>query len=260
MSRLHLAPGHSAGGSLRKALRDAAVREEVLFLPDDLSCGPVVPDDAATRVAWWSEFYDEVLQGPAIQSFWDTISTIDERLVVWFGRRSACELAFFQAVAHRLGDRPFDIIDVTGLQFCYKLPDGGTRRARPAEAVSIVPEDVLRTLLGSERQISAKEQDEARQQWQRLRSENAPLRIAGPEGLLSAPIDHFDQLLLEQASRDWQKVARIVGSVMAYSRDEYIQVGDVFLLGRVVALVEAGKLIAEGNPWDMRGCRVRLPD
>ncbi|MBV8413233.1 MAG: hypothetical protein JOY64_36810, partial [Alphaproteobacteria bacterium] len=54
--------------------------------------------------------------------------------------------------------------------------------------------------------------------------------------------------------------ARIVGSVMAYSRDEYIQVGDVFLLGRVVALVEAGKLIAEGNPWDMRGCRVRLPD
>jgi hypothetical protein len=259
VSRLHLAPGMSAGGSLRRALREARVREEVLFLPDDLSCGPIDPEDAATRVAWWSQFYDEVLQGPDIHSFWDTISTTDDRLVMWFGRRCASELGFFLSVTHRLGERPFDIIDVTGLQYSYTLPDGSTRKARPAEAVSIIPDSALRSLLGSERQISAKERDEARQQWQRLRTENAPLRIAGANGLASAPIDHFDQLLVEQASRDWHKVAYVVGSAMGKSRDEYIQVGDAFLLGRVVALVDAGKLVAEGNPRDVRSCRVRLP-
>ena len=31
------------------------------------------------------------------------------------------------------------------------------------------------------------------------------------------------------------------------------------LLGRVVSLVEQGKLLADGDPWDMRGTRVRLP-
>jgi hypothetical protein len=259
MSRLHLAPGMSAGGSLRKALRQAGIREEVLFLPDDLSCGPIEPHDAATRVAWWSLFSDEVLQGPDIHSFWDTISTTDERLVVWFGRRCASELAFFLAVAHRLGGRPFDLVDVTDLQWSYTLPDGSTRRSKPAEAVGIIPENVLRTLLGSERQVSAKERDEAREQWRRLLIENAPVRIVGPTGLASAPIEHFDQLLLEQASRDWRKVAYVVGSAMGNSREQYIQVGDVFLGGRVAALVEAGKLLAEGDPWDLHTARVRLP-
>jgi hypothetical protein len=85
------------------------------------------------------------------------------------------------------------------------------------------------------------------------------LRLAGPTGLTSAPIEHFDQLLVEQATSDWRKMAYIVGSAMGRSMDDYIQVGDTFLLGRAVALVEAGRLVAEGNPWDMRSCRVRLP-
>ena len=34
---------------------------------------------------------------------------------------------------------------------------------------------------------------------------------------------------------------------------------DTMLITRVVALVEAGKLLADGDPRDMRSCRVRLP-
>ena len=41
--------------------------------------------------------------------------------------------------------------------------------------------------------------------------------------------------------------------------EPYIQVGDLTLMTRVVALVEAGKLLADGDPWDMRACRIRLP-
>jgi hypothetical protein len=39
----------------------------------------------------------------------------------------------------------------------------------------------------------------------------------------------------------------------------YQQVGDVMLLVRLVALVAAGRLVADGDPWDMRTCRVWLP-
>jgi hypothetical protein len=42
--------------------------------------------------------------------------------------------------------------------------------------------------------------------------------------------------------------------------DPYIQVGDLMLQTRIVALVEQGKLIAHGDPWMMRKSEVRLPD
>jgi hypothetical protein len=54
-------------------------------------------------------------------------------------------------------------------------------------------------------------------------------------------------------------MARVVSAAMAYSSKPYYQVGDLMLLTRIVALVEAGKLLADGDPWDMRTCKVRLP-
>jgi hypothetical protein len=47
---------------------------------------------------------------------------------------------------------------------------------------------------------------------------------------------------------------------MAHNSAPYMQVGDIMLLARLAALVEEGKLLADGDPWDMRACRVRLPD
>jgi hypothetical protein len=89
--------------------------------------------------------------------------------------------------------------------------------------------------------------------------ENAAFRIVTPAGLASAPVDHFDPLLLERATSEWRKVAYVVGATMAYNSEPYYQVGDIMLLARVVALVGEGKLLADGDPWDMRSCRVRLP-
>ena len=54
-------------------------------------------------------------------------------------------------------------------------------------------------------------------------------------------------------------MARIVGEAMAYCDEPYMQVGDMMLRTRVVALVTEGKLLADGDPRGMRSCRVRLP-
>jgi hypothetical protein len=248
---LHIAPGLSAGGELRQALRRAGRSDEVLACCDDLSCGPIDPDSPSVRLDWWRRFdscndYDSymVVFGQ-IPSFWDRVTSTDEHLVVWFGRHSATELAFFSAWADKLGDRPYDIVDVTGRE---KL-----------SVVSIVNEQRLRTMLGSERPATPKERDEARRQWQRLRAENAPFRVVSDAGLVSAPIDHFDSWLLERATSEWRKAARIVGDAMGYNMEPYIQVGDLMLLTRIVALVEQGALEADGDPWDMTTCRLRLP-
>ena len=52
--------------------------------------------------------------------------------------------------------------------------------------------------------------------------------------------------------------SRVVADTMGYNLEPYMQVGDMMLLARVVALVGEGKLVADGDPWDMRSCRVRL--
>jgi hypothetical protein len=243
MKVLHVAPGDSAGGSLKEALRLAGLQQEVLSFNDDLSCGPIAWGTAHERAAWWSHVHAPMPEED-LATFWHRVETADERLVVWFGRHSANELAFFLALADRLGDRPYDIVEIS----------------RPDGAVGLVPSYLLPALIETARPISPQEAADAGRLWQRLRAQNAPLRIVTPAGLASAPIDHFDSSILGQAAKGWLNAAYIIGSTMAHNDEPYMQASDTVLLARLVALVEEGKLLADGDPWDMRACRVRLPD
>lgn len=259
MQTLHIVPGDSAGGSLVMAIRDAGRNDGVLPFPDDLSCGPIDPDDPSARAAWWLQYYEASEIEETLANFWRRATRFEGRLVVWFGRHSARELAFFLAWADRLGERPYHVVDVTGRRFPFGRRDGSTDLSRPAQSVSIVQPHLLKTLLGAEQPISPVEREKNRRDWQRLKRENAPFRIVTEADLISAAIDCFDPLILEQATLEWQKVARLVGSILGHSSEPYFQVGKVMLQARIVALVGEGKLIAEGDPRDM-SARVRLPD
>lgn len=116
----------------------------------------------------------------------------------------------------------------------------------------------MQSLLGSERRISSEEASNAQKRWSRLKSENAPFRVVAESGLVSAPIDHFDPLLLEQIGAEWRKVAYVIGNTMGYNSDPYYQVGDVMLLVRLIALIEASLVEVDGDPYEMHVCRVRL--
>jgi hypothetical protein len=251
MKTLHIAPGDSAGGSLIRAIRDAGQDDEVLPFRDDLSCGPIDRDEPSARAAWWDQFYDASDVAATLGEFWERVATTDQRLVVWFGRHSARELAFFLAWVDRLGERPYQIIDVTGRQLPFRGRDGSTGLSRPVQSVSIVQPDALKSLLGQEHPITAGDRDESRQRWQRLRSENAPFRIVTEMGLVSAPIDYFDPSLLAQVTPDWQTAARIVGNTMWQNSEPYFQVYELMLSARLVALVDQGRLLVDGDPWIM---------
>lgn len=259
MKTLHIAPGDSAGGSLLRAIRDAGQDDEVLRFRDDLSCGPIASDDPSSRSAWWEQFYEGLVSEDALRSFWDRVTSSEIRLVVWFGRHSASELAFFLAWTDRLGDKPYDVIDVTGRRLPSRGRDGSTALSQSAQSVSIMQPDGLKSLLGTERPIPTQERDESRQRWRRLRAENAPFRIVTEAGLASAPLDYFDPWIFKQVTTEWRSVARIVGRTMQDNCEPYFQISDLVLQARVVALVEEGRLLAEGDPWEMRSCRIRLP-
>ena len=255
---LHIAPGDSAGGSLRQALISAGLDDGVLAFRDDLSCGPIAPDDPASRANWWG--YEETgLVRDAFVSFWDAVDTMSDRLVVWYARHSALELAFFLSWSNRLGDRPYEVIDVTGRRLPYRDRDRRSKTTPPLVAVGITPTDALHKLFGTERTPTSDERHASRDMWRRLKSENAPFRIVTEAGLVSAPEDHFDADLLDCAGPEWQKMARVVGECMSRNWEPFIQVGDRMLHDRIIALVEDGRLIADGDPTDMRACLIRSP-
>jgi hypothetical protein len=257
MRTLHITPGVSAGGSLIRAVRDAGRDDEVLPFCDDLSCGPIDSDAPSARANWWGQFYAASEMEGELRQFWDRVTSTRDHLVVWFGRRSALELAFFLAWADRLQEQTYHVVDVTGRQLPFKRRDGSVVLSEAVRSVSIVQPDALRSLFGEEQPITAQERDKSRRQWQQLRRENAPFRIVTETGLASTSIDHFDPMLLTRATSEWQTIRRLIGYTMAENSEPYFQVGDWMLQARLVALVDQGRLLADGDPWDMSS-RVRL--
>jgi hypothetical protein len=149
MKTLHIAPGYSAGSSLEVALRDAGQYEGLLKWPDDLSAGPIHPGTPEQRDEWW-DHGDWDLAG-RLRAFWQRVETADERFVVWFGRHDAKELAFFLNWSDRMGDRSYNIVDVTGIEFAVTRPAAGGASTWPAKSVSILKAGNVRSLLGSGR-------------------------------------------------------------------------------------------------------------
>jgi protein-disulfide isomerase-like protein with CxxC motif len=95
--------------------------------------------------------------------------------------------------------------------------------------------------------------------WQRLRSENAPLRVIAGGELVSAPISFFDTQLMSYVTNDWQKVARVIGQTLVAEMD-VIQVGDIVLATRVRAMAQSGLLEIQGkSALEMHDSLVRLP-
>jgi hypothetical protein len=116
-------------------------------------------------------------------------------------------------------------------------------------------------LLDSARPLPPAERQKYLALWERLRTENAPFRVLGEEGLQSAPISFFDRPLLSRVTADWQKIARVVGHVLADSADDArFQTGDLVLLSRMWALIDAGLLESRGDVSNMRSGEVRLPN
>lgn len=84
-------------------------------------------------------------------------------------------------------------------------------------------------------------------------------RVERPHLRQRAANAEIDDAILAIAQKNWRKVAMIVATVV-HSRSEQAEADEYELVaGRIVALVKAGKLEAQGNLSDWRHSEVRLP-
>jgi hypothetical protein len=258
MMTLHVAPGPSAAVSLREALRIAGRDEEVLTFCDDLSCGPIAIDGPQSRSAWWAEQFDWPGREEELQVFRDRLMAADICPIIWFGGYAAHELAFRMEFARLMAGRHYSYIDVTGLRFEVRWANGSEGEVRRAKAVSEMPPLALAELIGTEQPAVMETERRCWRDWDQLRKENAPFRIVTPAGLRSVPLTYFDQRVLDHTGADWTPAALVIGRALGAGEDPYYQVGDLSLHQRLIALVDKGTLEAEGDPREIRACKVRI--
>lgn len=70
--------------------------------------------------------------------------------------------------------------------------------------------------------------------------------------------EEIDKALLASITRDWQKVARVVGSAMVKLGDKRAGRNDLYFAERVAVLIGQGLIEQEGDLAQMSRCEVRL--
>jgi hypothetical protein len=241
--RLHLLFSPSAAGTLKQALRSADRPDDVLWLSDDFSFGPIATNDPETRVRWVAEKLGNTdWQGVTDETaaFLAAIEAATAPVTAWISRRETKTYAGFLWWLSYVGDMPVSIIEV---------PEVSSKNAQG-----------LLEFLDDAVPLSAKDRMLHQGRWRQLQIEDAPLRVVSGEDLVSAPIDHFDDCLLGHATLEWQKTTRIVAGVLADFYDAGIyQAGDLVLGPRLADLAKAGTLEWRGDLSHMQRCELRLP-
>ena len=255
---LHVVFNMSPAGTLRQALGDLGRHERVIGCPDDLSFGPIDPPSADLREAWIGDElgydFDGVVRDAEV--FWAEATSPDVVPVVWVSRYDAQEYAGFLEFIWRIGDAPFRVVDVTGVEY-------GNLRGDPVVVRSLgaVPKDAIIAAGLPDRQTTLWPHviEAYRETWRGLKRENAPFRVIDEAGLVSVPITHFDEFLASFATDDWRPGARVVGDAMAanWEAPPGRRVSDLVLIARVHALAAAGIFDIEGDVSSIRGLFVR---
>lgn len=262
-STLHVVIGDSAGGALRQALRAIKRKDRVVALVDDLSFGPINPAEPQVRAEWIAQGLGFDTQKGIlahVENSWSEALAPADRRIAWMSRRSGRDYSGFLEWLWRLGDQPCEVVDLTEIRFPERCAEGPAGYLSLVISLGLVPRDqiVAMGLLDRAEPLSRDNRARYREIWDRLRTDNAPLRVVSETGLSSAPITFYDRELLSYAAPQWRKVARIVGEALA-NQEGFARCGDLLLAARVRALAKAGRLEARGDPLKMRFSEVRLP-
>jgi len=253
---LHVVFGLSAAASVSVALKRADRPDKVVGLVDDFSHGPTDSTDVKARQVFIEDvlaydFEDETIRKMR-KAFWRKSLDHKRRRIVWLSRWSSMEYCNFLAWLEQNGDAPFELVDLTEASLPSRLDPS---ISLPVQCTSLISADQFVEYRLWERAAppSGQQLFDWIRLWGRLRSDDAPLRVITPDGLVSVPIEHFDIDLLAQVGDDWIDARRVVGETMGAMMDNSFreggvyQCGDLVLFSRVRRLVEAGVLKKKGR-------------
>lgn len=242
--QLHVVFGLSAAGLLRRALFASGRKETVISPGDDFSFGPLAPADPVVRARWVEEILGDSDWMDLARGALTIVSTTvaSERApIVWVAPDNASSVAGFLWWLSQIGHLPV--------------------RQNSVPRLGLFGPEILQGWLDQHVPLTALERGRALKSWQTLVSENAPLRVLSDNGLVSAPIEYFDELLLSHLDGHWRKFAHVVGMSLSSFYDEgRFQTGHLVLASRLRTLARSGTIEWRGDLHQMRYCELRRTD
>jgi hypothetical protein len=94
--------------------------------------------------------------------------------------------------------------------------------------------------------ITAEARQRHRKTWEKLRNENAALRLLNRRKFVSAPVTVFDELLLSCCG-SLRKCARVISHTLEKLHEDKIDIGWQVLAGRLRQFVREGRLEGAGT-------------
>ena len=79
------------------------------------------------------------------------------------------------------------------------------------------------------------------------------------DSLSSDVIAEIESILIKNSSSNWRKIARVVAETMMELESKYTDFSDLFYGQMVVNLIKKGKLVSQGDIYQMRFSEVKLP-
>jgi hypothetical protein len=252
---LHLALDDSAAGCVRAAgaLISPGIPQAVINVRDDLSHGPL--GDGVARAEYWRACYRafgdwEYDLADAFSPWLELEERLDgdryDTVMVWAGE-NVSEATFLAMACHRLTGRPEQIVHVA-------VPGKHGRNYVAAHA----PEELSAFFDSQEfrRRLSDATRAALAKDFARIRDETGLLRRWQQGKVIGIPVDHFDGLLLQACSAEWVPAARVIGKAMGHC-DPANSLSDLFFNTRLLALITAGKIQADGPQSSIRHYAVR---
>jgi hypothetical protein len=146
----HILFSETAAHSLGEALRAVGRDDRVIYLPDDLSFGPINPPDPVAREDWMRrelgmDLTDEAWPIDQVEAFWSEALATSARRIVWVATLSAPEYAGFFEFVWRLGDAACDVIAFGRQEMIYPARDGTLRRNLVLGLGELAPQHFIET-------------------------------------------------------------------------------------------------------------------
>lgn len=267
ISRVHIAFGDSAGGSLRQALRGFP-GEMVVTLNDDLMFGPLSEAGAAgglsRRVAWWRERVSELDRDEAVEYLLQAAFAWRDwparlrglPVVVWASDSAAEQTGLRRLLAALPEDADVSLVNAADLL---------RRRVKEIvyQSTGEIVSEKLAPLLSEAKPLLPEEREAYAADWRRLVAEGGVLRVWEGGKLRTVPEDYFDEAILKAARKlaaangTYVKAARLIGEVIGHSEQK---VDDGFIEYRVRKLIARGLFTYTGELKAMRYYSVSLAE
>jgi hypothetical protein len=251
---IHILVGQEAAKNLEEAFAlDENLIGEIVVLKDTLGIGPIHPNEdekfIGIRTDFWKELdasfpeEEQVLDENTIKLLAVRAQREEEPLCFWMSPCVTDVCAYFWLLTH-LKQFPamLHTINIIGLPF---LNEKG-QLFYPTNLSQIQPSEFLKAKKLA-RPITLSEFELDPDEWKKLCIDNGFVRfLEGGKKLASMDISYYDKEILSLLTKNAQKLPSALAHIISKMK---IKTGDVFIVSRLKALSELGKLTFTGN-WE----------